>query len=279
MAWHPLHCWQRRSARALGSSKRRLVVGAFLLICAAAAAAPTSVLAQATLREANTFIAQGHESLRFGAERQRAGELSDAMLAFEMAKNNASRALRTGALRRVPFESRPAGLFFLAGQSFLSLAQVRIETGEPKSEVDDNLFQAERFFRDALRLTELQHPEGSPERAERRAEVGFAIGTVLFIRGNLTSARLAMTDILKLNAGHAEAKALLETIDYIQGRRLGRSVSATRAIPAPPSEITSGNWQMAYALQVGKSLFGRWGTVDGKLATDAFVPQRPLPDE
>ncbi len=272
MAWQPLRSWQHAPTKALASAKHALMVSAFLLICVGAAAAPTSVLAQAEVREANGFIAQGHESLRFGAEKQRAGDLDDAMRAFEMAKNNASRALRAGARMRVPFESRPAGLFFLAGQSFLSMAQLRIETGEPKSDVDDNLFQAERFFRDALRLTELQHPEGSPERAERRAEVGFAIGTVLFIRGNLISARIAMTDILELNPEHSEAKALLETIDYLQGRRLGRPASATLAIPAPPNEITSGNWQMSYALQVGKSLFGRWGTVDGKLATDVFEP-------
>ena len=279
MAWQLVRSGPRRSVQAVAPAKPGLLISAFLLLCASAAATPSSVFAQATLREANAFIAKGHESLRFGAEKQRAGDLSEAMLAFEMAKNNASRALKAGARLRVPFESRPAGLFFLAGQSFLSLAQLRIETGEPENDVDDNLFQAERFFRDALRLTEFQHPEGSAERAERRAEVGFAIGSVLFIRGNLISARLAMTDILELNAQNSEAKALLDTIDYLQGRRLGRPVSASLAIPAPPSEVVSGNWAMTYAVQVGKALFGRWGTLDGKLATDAFVPRRPLPDE
>ncbi len=247
-------------------------VGIFLAVSACAATAPSGVAAQTTPQEANAFIAKGHQSLRFGAEKERAGDLSEAMLAYEMAKNNASRANTIGAQLRLPFESRPAGLYFLIGQSFLSMAQIRIAQDEQPSEIDDNLFQAERFIRDALYLVNAQHPEGSPEWAARRSEGAFALGSVFFIRGDLPSARNAMLNVLETSPNNSDARTVLNAIDDLERRRLGRPSDRASAIPEPPSEIVSGDWTMKYGVQVGRALFGRWGTVTGMLASDAFEP-------
>ena len=64
MARQPLGYRHQGSVPAMGSARPRRLAGALLLICACVVVTPATVLAQAALREANGFIAQGHESLQ-----------------------------------------------------------------------------------------------------------------------------------------------------------------------------------------------------------------------
>ena len=248
-------------------------IGAVLLLCAMAAPIPTAALAQPTLEDANRLIASGRDNLRRGSDLERTGDLSGAMQAYGMAADAASEALKIGDIWQMPFEEKPAGLYFLYGQSVLSLAQLRIEQRQHPEQIDRDLFEAERAFRDTIQLVDFQHPRETREWAGRKAEAIFAIGTVFFIRGDFQSARLAMMDVLDLNPRHPEAPGVLDAIEYAQGRSRSRRTDTGRILPERPSAQISGSRLKEYVVEIGKALFGRWGTVAGMLLEDAFPSQ------
>lgn len=248
-------------------------IAATLLLAAMAVLSPATALAQPTLDDANRLIAGGRDHLRRGSDLEQAGDLNAAMQAYAMAADNASEALRIGDVWSVPPEEKPAGLYFLYGQSALSLAQLRIELRQPPEKIDRDLFEAEQAFRDTIRFVDFQHPRESPEWAGRKAEAIFAIGTVFFIRGDLKSARIAMLDVLDLAPGHPEARGVLDAIEYAAGRSRNRRTDTGRMLPERPSAGVSDNRLKQYAIEIGKALFGRWGTIAGMLMEDAFPSQ------
>jgi tetratricopeptide (TPR) repeat protein len=242
----------------------------FLLILALAAATPSLVLAQPTLGEANMLIDRGRAHLRYGADLERAGDVDGAMQEYAMAADSVSQALQIGDIWNVPRTAKPAGLYFLYGQSALSRAQLAIQLRDDPARINNHLFQAERAFRDTLEVVDYQQPQGSWEWAGRKSEAIFSLGTVFFIRGDLRSARRAMLDVLQLNPRHVEARNTLDAIDYLEGRRPQRRTASGRMIPDRPHEGLSGNRVMEYSVEIGKALFGRWGTVAGMLFEDFF---------
>lgn len=225
--------------------------------------------AQSPLAEANWLINAGWTALRDGEAYERAGDPWNAQGAYEYASTAANRALVIGDQVGVPFDARPASPYFLYGQAELHRAQLLYGLNAPWPEIDYSLHQARQAFDDVLWLVDHRFPPGSDDWVGMRSEALFSLSSVYFLLNDLDMADLVIRDLQALQPGYAPARKLQGAIAYTEGRQPTIETPANEA-PPPPQEGIGGERYVAYAIEIGKALFGRWGTVAGMLVEDLY---------
>lgn len=226
--------------------------------------------AQSPLAEANWFIDAGWMALRDGEGFERAGELSKARAAYEYASHAANRALVIGDQVGVPLDARPASPYFLYGQAELHRAQLLHGLGAPWPEIDHSLHQARQAFDDVLRLVDRRFPPGSPDWVGMRSEALFSLSTVYFLLNDLETADLVIRDLEALQPNLAPARELQGVIDYSTGQPTSFEPPPSVSPPEPAGSGIGSERFLGYAIEIGKALFGRWGTVAGMLVEDVY---------
>ena len=231
----------------------------------------TAVTAQQTFQEANRLIESGRQTLRYAADLERNGDVNAAMNAYIDAAVDASGALAIGEALGVPVEDRPSGLYFLYGQAVLGVVQVRIARGGAAAQIDEELRLADEAFVDCLRAIDRQYRTESPAWIGRTSDAVFSLATVYFIRGDWPRARDALNEVLRRTPQHGAARETLAALNSLEGR--GGRADTGVPLPPPPRGVSNARL-MEYGVEIGKLLFGRWGTLAGMLFDDLFGGSR-----
>lgn len=226
--------------------------------------------AQVDLRYANQLIEEGWTALEDGRDLESAGDLWRAQGAYEYASNAAGQALTIGDEVGVPFYERPTSPYFLFGQAELHRAQLLYSMGAPWPEIEFSLHRARQAFDDIFRLIDHRFPKGSPEWVEMRSEVLFSQGSVYFLLGDLDTADVINHELEMLRPRSYPADQLQDAIDYTRGQTDSIGSLPRTKLPSRPTDGISGERFVAYAIEIGKALFGRWGTIAGMVVEDLY---------
>jgi hypothetical protein len=86
----------------------------------------------------------------------------------------------------------------------------------------------------------------------------------------LDTADQIMQEVETLQPTFAAAREVQSAIDYTAGQQTSRQTPGGTVLPERPQGGIGGERLKAYVIEIGKALFGRWGTIAGMVVEDVF---------